>query len=137
MAVSFAQQTTIRYVTRRKPHIENAIGIKKPFENGLESTIAGEPPPNSATSRHPVLLDAIAICGPRYLKHSPVFVFPRGSPVGNASDRATRSTAMVRFVGLSQPFKLSVFSVDRSAFVDRPVERVGRSGDFRTAAQGA
>jgi hypothetical protein len=33
---------------------------------------------------------------------------------------------MVRFVGLSQPFKLSVFSVDRSAFVDRLVERVGR-----------
>jgi hypothetical protein len=33
---------------------------------------------------------------------------------------------MVRFVGLSQPSKLSVFSVDRSAFVDRPVESVVR-----------
>jgi hypothetical protein len=30
----------------------------------------------------------------------------------------------VESVGLSQPFKLSVFSVDRSTFVDRPVENV-------------
>jgi len=39
---------------------------------------------------------------------------------------------MVPFVGLSEPSKLSVFSVDRCAFVDRPVERGRPVGRFRT-----
>jgi len=33
----------------------------------------------------------------------------------------------VETVGLSQPLELSVFSLDRSAFVDRPVERAALS----------
>jgi len=40
---------------------------------------------------------------------------------------------MVQFVGLSQPSKLSVFSVDRSAFVDRLVESVALLDTFELA----
>jgi len=36
----------------------------------------------------------------------------------------------VETVSLAQPLELSVFSVDRSPFVDRPVESVARSKIF-------
>jgi hypothetical protein len=62
-----------------------------------------------------------------------VFAFLRISPVGNASDRASLSTIMVRSVGLSEPLELSGFSVDRSGFVDRRVESVARLDNFELA----
>jgi hypothetical protein len=40
---------------------------------------------------------------------------------------------MVLFVDLAEPSKLSVFSVDSSAFVDRPVESVARLDTFELA----